>query len=172
MILDTVDDALIGRHHPSHKGFFEVLSQLWKNPVLPEVRHFSKPQVGIKEVSGGRANFGDTAIYVQDVSSILTGKRTAILESGELFGEIAALSRTPRTTTVAVDCPTEMLEIRWQGLREIRLRSPEFKEYVDRLYRERSLKAHLRETPMFKHLGETEMEQVARATEFLTFGDF
>jgi len=172
VILDTIDEALIGRHQPRRKNFLEVLAQLWKNPDLPEVRNFKNTRAGFREIAGSRSSFGDTAIFVQDVSSILTGKRTALLEEGELFGEIAALSRTPRTTTVAVDCPTEMLEIRWQGLREIRLRSPEFKQYVDRLYRERSLKTHLRETQMFKHLDDAQLEQVARATEFLTFGDF
>ncbi len=76
VILDTVDEALIGRHQPQRKNFFEVLSQLLKNPDVPEVRHFKHSTVGFKEVSGGRADLGDTAIFVQDVSSILTGKRT------------------------------------------------------------------------------------------------
>ena len=40
----------------------------------------------------------------------------------------------------------QMLEIRWQGLREIRKYSPEWKQQIDRLYRERSLRRHLAET--------------------------
>jgi Fe-S-cluster-containing dehydrogenase component len=65
-----------------------------------------------------------------------------------------------------------MLEIRWQGLREIRLHAPEFKDYVDRLYREHNLENHLRETAMFRHLDDAALKRVAAATEFLTFGNF
>ncbi len=172
VLLEKIDDALIGRQPSQRKNFFAALSQLWKTPALPEVRPLLHAGVRPRPARNGHHGDTETAVFVQDVTAILRDKRTAVLKEGELFGEIAALSRTPRTTTVAVDCPTEMLEIRWQGLREIRLRSPEFKEHIDRLYRERSLKTHLRETEMFKHLDDATLEQVAQATEFLTMGDF
>jgi len=82
------------------------------------------------------------------------------------------LNRTPRTSTIVADEETELLEIRWQGLREIRLRSSSWKEHIDRLYRERSLETHLLETPMFRHLNEHDLRQVVACTEFQTFGHF
>jgi len=42
-----------------------------------------------------------------------------------------------------------LLEIRWQGLRELRTFVPDIKEYIDQLYRENALKQHLLWTPMF-----------------------
>ena len=33
-----------------------------------------------------------------------------------MFGEIAALTRSPRTSTVFADAEAELLELRWQGL--------------------------------------------------------
>ncbi|MEP6663174.1 MAG: cyclic nucleotide-binding domain-containing protein [Verrucomicrobiota bacterium] len=171
VVLDTLDPSVMGRQEPEQKSFFDALAQLWRNPSQPEVRNLSRKNLR----EPGKTDFvtrEETAIFVQDVSAIIRDKRTAELRAGELFGEIAALSRTPRTTTVVADSETELLEIRWQGLREIRLRSPEFRDYVDKLYRERSLKTHLRETTMFKHLDDATLDKVAAATEFLTFGNF
>ena len=51
---------------------------------------------------------------------MLEKNRTARLGPGELFGEIAAIARTPRTATVIAEEPATLLELRWQGLREIR----------------------------------------------------
>jgi Fe-S-cluster-containing dehydrogenase component/CRP-like cAMP-binding protein len=170
VVLEKLDDALISRPEPHRKGIFEVLAQLWKNPRQPEVRNLS--HAGHDEDLATLITRSPGTVFVQDVSAIIADKRTATLSEGEVFGEIAAMSRTPRTSTVLAETEIELLEIRWQGLREIRLHSPEFKEHIDRLYRERSLKTHLRETPMFRHLDEEALDQVADATEFQTFGHF
>lgn len=170
VILDKLTDAGVGHHEPVRKSFSGALAQLWRNSRLPEVRHLSDRA----PLSDGQNDFisQSDAVFVQDINAIVKGKKSVDLPEGELFGEIAALSRTPRTTTVIAGADSEMLEIRWQGLREIRLRAPEFKAYVDRLYREHSLKNHLRETPMFRYLNDATLEIVAAATEFLTFGNF
>jgi Fe-S-cluster-containing dehydrogenase component/CRP-like cAMP-binding protein len=165
VMLEALDASIIGRREPQHKSWFSAVAQLWRNPTQPEVRNLGR-------AGKVKSADGHGAIFVQDVSAIVKDKRSAELHAGDLFGEIAALSRTPRTTTVVADTDAELLEIRWQGLREIRLRSVEFKEYVDRVYRERSLKTHLREMPMFKHLDEAVLEKVAAATEFLSFGNY
>ena len=68
------------------------------------------------------------------------------LTSGEFFGEISALGRTPRATTVIADSNVEILELRWQGLRDIRRYDNSIKEHIDSLYRERSLNIHLQTT--------------------------
>ncbi len=167
VVLDHLDETLIGRKAPQKKSFFSALAQLWSNPSQPEVRSLDRKDDGQAE-----SRERHDVIFLQDVTVLIKDKRTALLKDGELFGEIAALGRTPRTSTVVADTDAVLLEIRWQGLREIRLRSPEFKENVDRLYRERSLKSHLRETPMFRHLDDASLDAVAEATQFLTFGNF
>lgn len=171
--LETVDDALIGRRVPQRKSFMDVLAQAWRNPSYPEVRDLgAAPLQQLSGVGAGGPRAAGSAIFLQDSPAILTATRNPKMSKGDLFGEIAALGRTPRTNTVFADEDCELLEIRWQGLRELRLRSPALKEYVDRLYRERSLNSHLRETPMFRDLKPEELERVAAATEFLTFGTF
>jgi Fe-S-cluster-containing dehydrogenase component/CRP-like cAMP-binding protein len=170
VILDKLSDAITGHQESIRKSAFEALAQWWRNPRMPEVRDLRDrvPR------PAGQTEFitRSEAVFVQDINVIIKDKRTVDLPAGELFGEIAALSRTARVATVIAGADSEMLEIRWQGLREIRLRAPEFKEYIDQLYRDNSLKNHLRETAMFRHLDDTTLEIVAAATEFQTFGNF
>ncbi len=115
---------------------------------------------------------GEARIFLQDVPGVLDADRTIILQEGEMFGEIAALGRTPRTATVVAFGEALLLEIRWQGLREIRHYSPAWKEEIDGRYRERSLKRHLTETQILWNLSDATLQLIADATRFETFGEF
>jgi Fe-S-cluster-containing dehydrogenase component len=173
VILDKLSDSITGRHEPVRKSVFSAFAQWWQNPATPEVRDLNdRVPVRKRGHSTEIFNKSDVAVFVQDINAIIKGKRTVDLPEGELFGEIAALSRTQRTATVIAAAESDMLEIRWQGLREIRAYAPAFKTYVDQLYRDHNLKTHLRETAMFRHLDDKTLERVAAATEFLTFGNF
>jgi len=172
VVLENLGGFVTGRQEPVRKSVFSAFAQWWQNPSLPEVR---KLGARATERQAGQTDIitqSDLGLFVQDINAIIKGKRTQDLAAGELFGEIAALTRSARTATVVAGADSEMLEIRWQGLRDIRRHAPEFKEYVDKLYRERSLIQHLRETAMFRHLDEPTLERIAAATEFLTFGNF
>jgi Fe-S-cluster-containing dehydrogenase component/CRP-like cAMP-binding protein len=103
---------------------------------------------------------------------VLDETNTAVLEAGEIFGELAALTRTPRTATVFSEDDAILLEIRWQGLRDLMRRTDALRRHIERLYRENSLRVHLRETPLLAELPIERLEAVASATVFETYGDF
>lgn len=168
---DAVPSSLLGRRQTKKKDFFGTLSQLWANSKYPEVRDV-KRYAAAKE-GGGRkeGSKAEVSIFLHDIESILKGG-IATLKAGMFFGEIAALSRAPRTATIFAGEDSEMLEIRWQGLRELRLRAPEIKQFIDTNYRKYSLESHLRETPYFKDLSPAELKIVADATRFETYGSF
>ncbi|MEP6820863.1 MAG: cyclic nucleotide-binding domain-containing protein [Chthoniobacterales bacterium] len=176
VVLDSLPATLLGRRTRQKKGFLRSLAKLWSRPAYPEVRPYAR-RGGATELGGGalkaRAGEGkEVRVFLQDVPRVLDENHTARLAAGEIFGEIAAMARTPRTATVIAEEAAELLEIRWQGLREIRRYSPQWKEQTDRLYRERSLGTHLRETPLLKNVSEEILQKVAEHTLFESYGDF
>lgn len=175
VMLDSLPAKLLGRRTPQKKGFFRSLAQLWTRPKYPEVRHYSPEDSARAAVDAPlqvRARAGEEVrIFLQDIPQVLDQNHTALLGKGELFGEIAAISRAPRTATVIAEETVELFEIRWQGLREIRKYAPVWKEHIDRRYRERSLVRHLRETPLLKNLSDQDLATVADHTRFESFGE-
>ena len=169
VVLEKLPAELLGRPRTKKRTFFQTLAQLWGNPSWPEVRDYSSGN-GSGRVAT-RAGEAGTCVFLQDVPGVLDRHNTVRLGPGEMFGEMAAMSRTPRTATVFAEQACTLLEIRWQGLRLLR-RDKRLQEHLDRLYRENSLRVHLRETPLFKRLPEASLAAIAEATIFETYGNF
>lgn len=119
-----------------------------------------------------RTTANETRLFVQDVPRILREDRTISLGEGEIFGELAALTRAPRSASVIAETAGVLLEIRWQGLRDLIRFDGALKQHVERLYRQNSLNVHLRETPLLKRVPPESIQRVADATRFESFGDF
>jgi len=103
---------------------------------------------------------------------VIPTNKSVTLKTGEIFGELSALTRTPRSATVVAGSTTRVLEIRWQGFRDLMKSDPALRQHVDRLYRQNSLQAHLRETEILAGLPTAAIADVAAATELETFGQF
>jgi Fe-S-cluster-containing dehydrogenase component/CRP-like cAMP-binding protein len=168
---------MLGRRTPEKKTLLGSLAQLWQNSRVPEAHSLAADTLELASRTRARTRIRDGTgsnphIFLQDLPRVMPAHQSVILEEGELFGEIAAIGRTPRTTTVLSEGDTELLEIRWQGLRELRLFAPAWKEHIDRLYRERALFSHLRETPVLSYLDPQALNTLAAQTQFETFGNF
>jgi Fe-S-cluster-containing dehydrogenase component/CRP-like cAMP-binding protein len=170
--LRRLDPKLLGRSEPPRRSWRQAIAQLWRNAELPEVRHRN----GTPESTNGdvrlRQEPDGPRIFLQDVPRLLEQTGTTQLGQGEIFGELAALARTPRTATVFADGDVSLLEIRWQGLRDLMRRTLSIREHVERLYRENSLRVHLRETPLLRDLPADALDRVAEATVFESYGNF
>ena len=98
---------------------------------------------------------------------------TFAMGRNEMFGELAALARSPRSDTIfADDDDTELLELRWQGVRDIRQWSDAFHGHIDTLYRERGLASRLRESALFDNVDDTTLSIIAQSALFETHGNF
>jgi Fe-S-cluster-containing dehydrogenase component/CRP-like cAMP-binding protein len=171
VVLDGTTDRELGRRtRRDRRSFWQALCQLWANPDQPEVRDDAAYR------GGGDVNVRGTAenarTFIDDLDAFIGRHKTVALDAGEAFGEIAALARSPRTATVFAEGETEVVELRWQGLRDIRRRDRGFREHVDGLYRARSLTQHLAESPIFAHLDEATLQTIAEQTIFETHGTF
>ncbi len=79
----------------------------------------------------------------------------------------------PRTASVFVESgEAELLEIRWQGLRDLRRYDEALRQHIDEIYRARALRAALREVPVFRTLPDAALEQVMARAEFGTYGEY
>ena len=113
---------------------------------------------------------GKSRIVLQDINAVIDGFQSEPLGVGEIFGEMAAITRSQHRYTVVANTPTVVLEIRWQGLRILR-RDKNFREYLDTRFRETSLQTHLRETPLLRFLDEAIMAKVIAETTIHSIGE-
>jgi Fe-S-cluster-containing dehydrogenase component/CRP-like cAMP-binding protein len=163
--------SLLGRQAPGKKGIFRTLAQMWNGSRPPET--FSREQLKQAAGLGARQTKNEVRVFLQDLPRVLSEHRTDTMTAGDLFGEIGALSRMPRAATIFADTDdAELLEIRWQGLRDLMKYSDALRTHVNKIYRERALASYLRATPMFQHLTKEQLDRVAEQVEFATYGDY
>jgi Fe-S-cluster-containing dehydrogenase component/CRP-like cAMP-binding protein len=185
LLLKHLPDDQLGRRAPRKEGVLRSIGRVFsKGTKQPEVR-----ELGVR---GGVEGHVSHRIDLQDFPEYMAAEQGADgkpvydpaaidTQRGELFGELAALGRIPRSTTaIAADDGAVLLEIRWQALRDIRRFSPAWKEMLDDRYRRFSLRVHLREARYTSRLerasddgeGEATFEAVSRLTQFHSYGDF
>ncbi|MEZ6062877.1 MAG: cyclic nucleotide-binding domain-containing protein [Planctomycetaceae bacterium] len=151
---------VLGRSTIHRKGFLDAIRQLWRRPRDPEVRARTEDIDGSQTRSKGSGE--ETRIYLQDVPAVLAKYKTTRVQAVEFFGEQSALGRIERTATVFADSGCELLEIRWQGLRDIMQKDPALKERIDQRFRDYGLRSFLRNSPYFAHLYTSGDEQSER----------
>jgi Fe-S-cluster-containing dehydrogenase component/CRP-like cAMP-binding protein len=164
--------SVLGRREPARRGLFRLMAQIWSGGKEPE--SFSPSELkGDKGVSERIDQGDEVKVFLQDVPRILNEQQTAVMGPGELFGEIAALSRISRTATIFADTEeAELLEIRWQGLRDVMRADQALREQVDKNYREFALRSALRQVPVFRRLSDDALQEVITRTELRTYGDY
>jgi Fe-S-cluster-containing dehydrogenase component/CRP-like cAMP-binding protein len=163
--------GLVGRSEPARRGFFHAIAQLWGNHSEDEVAR--RDDAGLLRRSRTAGSEAEPGVILQDIPRVLGGQRTATISAGDVFGEIAALSRMPRTATILANKEgAEMLEIRWQGLRDLMRYDAQVRKFIDGIYRERALSTYLEELPFMKYLGADAKKRLMEATQFETYGEY
>jgi Fe-S-cluster-containing dehydrogenase component/CRP-like cAMP-binding protein len=164
----------------SRSGWLDLLAKTWsagsRRPQGPEPRTRPRAKSGDRNDRDFEAKIGyrgegsDTRLFLQDVPNVLNQHATSSVEAGELFGEMAAVTRTPREFTAVAETDCLVLEIRWQGLKLLK-QDPAFRQLLDERYRSEVLRTHLRETTLFRFIPEEHLQPVIAATRLESFGD-
>jgi len=157
-----------GQTQIAEPSVFSALKKWMFQSKYPEVR----AQAGaatVKNISEAPAvrTIADIDDHVEQA-----GAETLMLQAGDLFGESAVLGRTEMANTVVSQGETQILEIRWQGLRDISKYDANFKQFIERLYRERGLYEHLLSVPLFRHLEKDKIRALADIALFEVHGEF
>lgn len=162
--LEKLPDQLLGRSLPQRKSWLELLKQLINDPQANERRSLGENH---KAVVRGNDR---PRVFVQDIPGVFQGPTSQRLRHGEMFGEVSALTRSPRNATVIACTAGALLEIRWQGFRELLQYAVALREHVNESYRKNSLFGHLRETDIFQHLHDDQIHELVSNADLQSFG--
>ena len=93
----------------------------------------------------------------------------ALLEEGNIFGEMAALSGQPRNATVTAKDDLTLLEIPSTTLKGLMKESPDFSDAIESLYSERAVRTYLRKVPYLAKLSPNVLEQMENRVHLKTY---
>ncbi len=131
------------------------------------------PGIDEEALSAVGVDPGAVVSLLDDVDGVVERYETFGMGQDDMFGELAALARSPRSSTVFVtEEGTELLELRWQGVRDIRQWSEPFHKHIDDLYRERGLASRLRDSPLFDSIDDDVLHLIVENAHFETHGNF
>lgn len=178
-IIEGLDPSMLGRQSGQSKSLLKSVTGLFTNALAPEVRdsrlypqHHEAP---VFDPSG--------TVFVQDVPNILelspnvySEAKHNVIPEGSLFGELAALGRVQRSVTVVAAGPgtTTLLEIRWQGLRDLMKFDSALRDHINQLFRQNGLQGAFQTSPLIQaiNLDEEQWDQLLAEAQFETFGSY
>lgn len=166
------------------KGMWPKLGQIWGHAKrwkaavwgagdrrkVARGKHQRRPEADAFPAIDYRGDGTKTRVFLQDIPGVLSDHSTSTVGPGELFGEMAAVTRSPREFTAFAEQDCVVLELRWQGLKLLR-QDEAFRKLLDERYRSEVLRTHLRETTLFRFIPDEPMEQVVASAKLESFGN-
>lgn len=147
---NSLPAEILGRANVRRKSFLEIVKQFWNRKRQVEARNLTAYTSGSHSPQQGAGQA--TRVFLQDFSTVINLYKTTRIQAVDFFGEQSALGRIERTATVFADGDCELLEIRWQGLRDMMAKAPWLLTQIEMRFRMYGLQAFLQTSPYFEHL--------------------
>ena len=93
----------------------------------------------------------------------------ALMEAGDVFGEMAVLSGNPRSATVLAHGPVTVLELPRLVLQDLMKKSEGFKAALEKIQAEHTVDNVVRRTPLLANLDEGTLNQLLKNVRFRAF---
>jgi Fe-S-cluster-containing dehydrogenase component/CRP-like cAMP-binding protein len=166
----SMETETLGRGPNPHASWWKSIAQLFVRANVPEYRP-ARRRWGRRRTPAPPVRDPEDLLKL-DIERMKERYPTFALKGPEVFGELAALTRSPRiATVVASENHTLLFELRWQGLRDIRTWSSAFRQRVDRIYRARGMVSRLGQCPILRHLSQQALDEIAKESLFETYGN-
>ena len=179
MMMSSDERAAISFQRRETLSWFQAVSQLWRNSAVPETRNLADLQRSRRHVwppAKAQSDQMDSTPGQSQPVSIRVDDfegNAFFMGQDEMFGVSASLTRGTRShTMVAGEDDTYLFELRWPGVRDLRMWSDRFRQYTDQLYRERGLQDALLEVPLFDDVDSETLRIIAEGSTFETHGSF
>ena len=148
--------------------------------------HINSPMAQVGKRGGAAGFFSKLTSYLVQRPQVSAGKSdsrsipidgpvnlplenpTAMLEAGELFGEMTCMSLYPRSATVRAEEDCVIIEM-LRNVLDIMLRNETLRVQLDSRYRKRALEDHLRSVPLLATLGHDFVDRLRDRVELLRF---
>ncbi|MEO5375175.1 MAG: cyclic nucleotide-binding domain-containing protein [Alphaproteobacteria bacterium] len=172
------EQALFPVHPVPQPSWIRALFRVLRpSPSYPEIRDSANvplehPHLRFRDLENGERADARVQAYLADVDRFFASVHSEPLPSGRLFGEIAALTHSPRAATIIADADSLVVELSRSGLREIWHRVPAFRTQVDEREWVDGVMLHLARTPLFRTLDRDVLELIASQTQFEAHGQF
>ncbi len=109
-----------------------------------------------------------TIPFLASIDFALPKGKGTTLGAGELFGEIGAMSGWPQSVTARVAVESTLVQIRVPALRLMKKKSSALKARIDARYKERSLLAQLKVTPLFQNCKPAIMDRLKEGVDLIS----
>jgi Fe-S-cluster-containing dehydrogenase component/CRP-like cAMP-binding protein len=172
VVTGGLDPEVLGRQEAGRRSRWRSLRRLFGGPRTPEVRD-------TRAYAGERGSAGVTSALAV-MPDVFEATQNHAQQAGSIFGELSAIGRTPRAASVLAYGACELLEIRWQGFRDLMQYDRPLREYVHERYRRLGLPVALGDWLRRFLDGERQVQAVleriggalAEAAVFETFGRY
>jgi CRP-like cAMP-binding protein/Fe-S-cluster-containing dehydrogenase component len=127
------------------------------------------------EIGSGTVLMSRTSLRPKEITFLATMDfdlprgSAVVLGAGEFLGEIGAMSGWPQSVTARTVSRCRVVQIRLPALRLLKRKSKALKARLDELYRERSLAAHLKNTPLFRSCSDIFIEALKETVELTSY---